>query len=644
MAWDDNLEGVAYDIAKTDSSPLRVVAGPGTGKSYAMKRRVARLLEVDGADPKRILAVTFTRNAAQSLVDDLHDLGIPGCQEINARTLHSYCFGLLSRQGVFGETGRTPRPLMTFMSSAVARFEAAPLLADIARSGDFGGARACTSRIRAFEADWARLQSDQPGWPIDEIDKQFHSMLVSWLKFHKAMLVGELVPEALRYLRNNPHAAARTDYDHVIVDEYQDLNRAEQELVQLLSERSSGLAVVGDADQSIYRFRHANPEGMEDFSNINQGTHDEELVDCRRCPQKVVAMADHLIRNNHPGSNVVRLSPFANNPEGEVHSVQWGSLESESTGLAQYVTALVESGRAKPEEIMILSPRKRIGYAIRDALRARDVPVHSFYNEEYLEPEQAQEAMCLLTLMCDKDDAVAMRWWLGQGSASWRARDYSYLRSYCEENSMSPRECLEKLSSNEISIPFTKGLVSRYDMLRARLDELAQLGVSDLLDRLFPVDEEWAEGLRGMAIDSVDDEATAATILEGVRKSITQPEAPDEADYVRVMSVHKSKGLTSKVVIVAGCVNGIFPSVLQDVSQAEGEAHLLEQRRLFYVAVTRCRELLVLSSVASIPTNIAYAMGVQAQGSRGLASQFLGELGPACPVAVRGEDWLQEAI
>jgi DNA helicase II / ATP-dependent DNA helicase PcrA len=89
MAWADGLVGVARSIAATDSTPLRVMAGPGTGKSFAMKRRVARLLE-SKQDPKRILAVTFTRNAAASLVEDLRALGVPGCENIRAGTLHSF--------------------------------------------------------------------------------------------------------------------------------------------------------------------------------------------------------------------------------------------------------------------------------------------------------------------------------------------------------------------------------------------------------------------------------------------------------------------------------------------------------------------------------------------------------------------------
>src|SRR5262245_20884688 len=107
MPWDDGLTGTARGIAGNNHSPLRVMAGPGTGKSFAMKRRAARLLE-NGQAPERILAVTFTRNAAASLVDDLRALDIPGCEEIKAGTLHAFCFRLLMKNSVFAYLRRVP--------------------------------------------------------------------------------------------------------------------------------------------------------------------------------------------------------------------------------------------------------------------------------------------------------------------------------------------------------------------------------------------------------------------------------------------------------------------------------------------------------------------------------------------------------
>jgi len=229
------------------------------------------------------------------------------------------------------------------------------MLHDLIIAGAFGPKRECTKRIRAFEAAWARLQSDEPGWPQDPVDREFQVALIGWLRFHQAMLIGELVPEALRYLRNNPGCEARAAYDHVIVDEYQDLNRAEQDLLQLLS-GDRAIALVGDVDQSIYHFRHANPDGIQTYNTRYPETHDEILNECRRCPTRVVAIADNLISYNHPDARGPRLHPKPGNKPGKIHIVQWDTIEEEATGLADYRTL---TGQGVPAgDILILTPRR----------------------------------------------------------------------------------------------------------------------------------------------------------------------------------------------------------------------------------------------------------------------------------------------
>ncbi|MEK7757482.1 MAG: ATP-dependent helicase, partial [Planctomycetota bacterium] len=435
MSWDDGLFGTARNIAATDDSPLRVMAGPGTGKSFAMKRRVARLLEA-GQEPRRILAVTFTRNAAARLVNDLHALGIANCEQVRVGTLHAFCFSLLSRRDVFDYLGRVPRPLVTFVKSGVLQFEGGVMLDDLVSHDAFGPKRNCTHRIRAFDAAWARLQSEEPGWPQDPVDRYFQAALISWLRFHESMLIGELVPEALRFLRNNAASSARTAFDHVIVDEYQDLNRAEQELIDLLVGEGA-TAIAGDVDQSIYRFRHANPEGIEEYQQQHPGTHDETLDLCHRCPTRVVAIADHLIRHNHPVALVPRLQPKPGNPQGSVHIVQWTGIDEEAQGLAGFVRTLVADRGYAPGDILILTPRRLLGYGIRDRLDEVDIPVHSFYHEEALEGGAAQRAFALLSLLVNAEDRVSLRWWRGDGSPSGRRAAYQRLRQNCEHTGLS---------------------------------------------------------------------------------------------------------------------------------------------------------------------------------------------------------------
>jgi DNA helicase II / ATP-dependent DNA helicase PcrA len=125
---------------------------------------------------------------------------------------------VLGLQNVLAVTGRVARPLN--------RFEMEPLLYDLTNS--FGDKRARGKRIRAYEAAWARLQHEQPGYAQAEADAAFENVLVAWLRFHEGMLIGEIIPELYRYLRNNPAAPERSLYEHVLVDEYQDLNKADR--------------------------------------------------------------------------------------------------------------------------------------------------------------------------------------------------------------------------------------------------------------------------------------------------------------------------------------------------------------------------------------------------------------------------------
>ena len=640
MAWDTGISGRALKIAACTESPLRVMAGPGTGKSFAMQRRVARLLE-EGVAATRVLAVTFTRNAARSMLDDLHSLGIDGCEDIDCGTLHSFCFRLLRRDDVFAFLGRVPRPLLTFTKAACLRFEAAPMVEDICSVGDFGGRRDCAKRILAFEAAWARLQSDKAGWPEDPVDKAFHAELVQWLAFHEGMLIGELIPEALRYIRGNPACAAVDAYDHVIVDEYQDLNKAEQELLDLLS-ANGNQAVVGDVDQSIYSFRHANPQGIEEFNTHRPGTHDESLDECRRCPKLVVRLADHLIKHNHPPGIPPRLKPRSGNPTGVVHVIQWPSLGDEVEGITGFVQSLINGGTA-PGDILILSPRRLIGCGIRDAIKEEGINVHSFYNEDVLDDDGVQEALTILNLAAQPEDRVSLRWWLGAGSPSWCADQYATLRKCCEDSGLSPFKALDQLVAGTLIVPGTGTLVSRYKMLKERLAGLKALSLEAVIDSLFPDGEDWAAPIREMAVSLLPDADDIADLRERLTGAITQPDIPESEDFVRVMSLHKSKGLTSKVVIVAGCVEGIIPFVDYKETPARQRELLREQRRLFYAAITRCTERLVLSSVSKFERKLAHKIRAKISSiGHTLSSRFLGELGPDLPTASRGKDWVAD--
>jgi len=634
--WDHGLVGPARRIAEIDHSPLRVVAGPGTGKTFALIRRAARLLR-EGAPPHRILACTFTRTAARDLRRELSQLGITGANRVHAGTIHALCFGILSKAEVLEITGRSPRPLLDF--------EIRFLLQDLS-SDQLGGIRDLGKRLHAFNAAWARLQSDEPGWPIDPIDRNFHTALLSWLIFHQAMLIGELVPETLRYLRNNPLSPDRRAYDHVLVDEYQDLNRAEQEVLDLLATVAS-LSVVGDEDQSIYSFKFAHPDGIATFDQTHPDTHDEVLSECRRCPTLIVEMANTLISHNRI-RQPRQLCCCEQNPAGEALVVQWRNYEEEAEGVAEFIRQRIADGSVDAGRVLVLSPRRQFGYAVRDALTRKAVNAHSFFYEEALDGNpknysncHAQMAFTLLTLLANQNDRVALRCWSGFGSPTLRKAGWSVLIRYCEDTGDAPYEILHRLSAGELSIRGTQQLVERFNHLQDLLNNLRGLSGQNLVDALFPVNQAWAVSLRILTGRLDENDFDAEALRDSLRVSITQPELPTDVEYVRIMSLHKSKGLTADLVVIVVCIDGLIPLVEGDTA-AERDRSLEEQRRLFYVAVTRTTNTLVLSSVAELPRDLAHRIGARVRGGTGrnantIASRFLSELGPILPASVRGD-------
>lgn len=547
MAWDSSLDSQspAYRIAADNSRYIRVLAGPGTGKSFALKRRVARLLE-SGVLAGRILSVTFTKVAAQDLQRELSNMGVEGCEQIRGSTLHALGMRVLSRQNVLAVTGRVARPLN--------RFEMNPLLYDLPAA--FGNKREREKRIRAYEAAWARLQHEQPGFAQVRSDAAFQQVLIAWLQFHEGMLIGEIIPELHRYLRNNPAAPERALYDHVLVDEFQDLNKAEQAVIDLLA-TTGALCVVGDDDQSLYSFKHAHPEGIRTFAQTHAGCTDHALVDCYRCPTGIVAVANALIGHNID-REPLQLTPVAANGPGEMWIKQYTDVTREAHGIAAFVDHQINVQGRGPGDILILAQRRTIGNPIHPALKLRGIPSKSYYQESELDSEVAQERLATFKLFVNRADRIALRWLLGMGSPDFRAKPYARLRTYCEQTGQSPWEALVALAAGVIQLPHCKHLVQRFQAIQNELRFLdEQTSVTDFVNPWLRSEFTGAGELRILVAGLIAAAGTPPELLSQIIEAVSQPEIPPDVTEVRIMSLHKSKGLSSPIVVIAGCIDGL---------------------------------------------------------------------------------------
>jgi len=638
MQWDDGIEGPHRDIAGSKSSRIGVLAGPGTGKtSFGLMRRVVRLLE-EGVPGERILLISFTRVAAADLRDKVGNLDAPGVEDVKAMTLHGYCFGLLQRDSVLAITGRHPRVLLDH--------EVDLMLRDI--GGDFGNLHERRRRLEAYVAGWARNIGEHPGLATDGDDLAFQQAVDRWLREHGAMLIGEVVPQAYKYLSQNPAADEMGAFDHVVVDEYQDLNALEQSLLDVLAADAS-LCIAGDDDQSIYSVRYANPDGIHEF--MDRAEVEEYSIDvCGRCPSTILAMANSII-GQAPGRADRELTPRDESEPGVVNIVQWSDIQAEADGIASAIAQDVASGRLDPGEILVLTNWRKVGEAIRQRLKEVDIPVRSFFTEEELSSDEAKTALALLRLVADENDMPAMRVLLSLGDGTGRTAAYQRLLGHCRANGETPTQALSRLHGEEkitgLNVP---ALVQRFGNAMSRVEQLMGLELAELVDALFPEDQDETADLREAALDALADAKSVDELLGKVVGAITQDDVPQSPDFVRVMSLHKSKGLTSTSVYVAGAIHGVLPTLVSNDPEEDALA-MMEGRRLFYVAVTRAASELTISSVKSVDLADASKRRVRYDKStihkeggrlvvKAIASPYLAELGPAAPAPVRGERWL----
>ncbi len=642
MEWDKNLdkESAAYRFAADNSKIIRVVAGPGTGKSFGLNRRVARLLE-QGQNPKKILAVTFTRTAAQDLQNEIQSIGISGADKVVAKTLHSFCFGLLNKKEIIQNTGRFPRPML--------EFEQKPMLNDI--DSTFGDIKNKETRLKAFEAAWARLQSEIPGFPADASDRQFENEIKSWLITHKAMLFGEMIIETFHYLRDNPLCVERQEFDHVLVDEYQDLNKAEQSVIDLLSDNGS-LTIIGDDDQSIYSFKYANPEGIREFPNTHPGCNVIDFDHCRRCPKQVVAMASRLISHN-TNRTLGDLQPFDTNQDGVVRIIQWKSLDAEIDGITRKVSSDIKDGSIRPEDVLILTPVRKIGYRVRDSLVKAGVNAKSYFREWAISTNELKYNFSLLSLLANKKDMVSLRYLLGFGNQTYRSASYKHLISYAKDNHMDTLDVLDSCVSGVLKVPRISSLINQYRIITEKLKELrfaAETDINQFIDILAP-DIQENEDFRNILIEAINlskkEGTDTQTWLQDAYKhcveKVSFPDNTSEHDHVRIMSLHASKGLSAKYVIVMSAIDELIPRIDRD-SEISIEKQIEEQRRLFYVAITRCKSskenypgTLIISSFVGLPGNEALGIGIKASAysRRSVsASRFIREFEETAPATI----------
>ena len=579
--WLDGIEGnAAYELIESNSKVIRVIAGPGSGKTTCLKRRIQRLVQKDQVNPKTMFVGTFTRAIAREIKEAL------GTQ-VRVSTLHSLAYDLLRKY---------PAACQGMRLRFLLKYEEDALLYDIEEfASNIGNIHKRREALRLLQASRSKR--------IEYSNARFAGAVGRWLRRHRAMLIGEVVYLCVVGLESADILPRMFDY--VVIDEYQDLTAAEQELVRLIWSGNGALTVMGDNDQSIYGFRFNHPEGIADFHQAWPQCKDLTFIDNHRCGNRILNIANLMMAE--AGSTKPPMI-WKSARAGKLRVVQWKTLDDEINGLAEYIRAHAQ------ESFLVLVPRRFIGYRLVDAIGQG---AKAAFSEQVLEHPIAQESFAAASLLADPRDSAAVRAYLGfhgtkRGHAPRRnAEAYNRLPPDTEGHAL-----IRLIANGEVSISGTG-----QSHIRKRAKQAVELierslTASEIVDLLFDealTEEEGDEEKRRWLIEDLRELHTASQELLSMRdppnlslaiaalRYRIATRAPlrtseDEEPRAKIMTLHSAKGLEADNVVIAGVADQFMPGMETDPQV------IAEQRRLLYVAVTRARDSLIISWPRRIQT------------------------------------------
>lgn len=586
--WLEGIEGEAVrQLITSDSKVIRVVAGPGSGKTTGLKRRVQRLIQGDNVSPDRIFVGTFTRAIAKDLAEALgvavtsDELLVEKSGSVNVSTLHSHALRLI-RSYPTSRPGRELRFLLDY--------EKEVMLYDIGETLTIlNNQTERQSELKKVCAAWAEGTNLALAGFVGEMDR--------WLRRHAGMLIDEVVNLARVALEAGDIPTG--EFDHVIIDEYQDLTAAEQRLVEVIWSNEGSLVVLGDDDQSIYSFRYNHPGGITEFVERWEVLADLGIPENRRCGKIIVDLGNAMMAE--AGS---RKAPMISKrgEDGDMALVYWPSLGNETSGLAQYIRA------RKDTRFLVLVPRRFIGYRLKKAIGSDAL---TSFHEEVLEHPLVQQRFTLAGIKSNPNDRVGLRTLLGfhangiEHGSKRNAKAYASI----QQSTLEGVELLQAIHSGTLKVS-GEGSKNIRAQARQALEFLNTTFESDeeTIDALFDPDlskpivdsekrekaREDLEHLRDSAkqLYEKSQEKALEKILDQLRYKISMriPLIEPHAVRVHIMTHFGAKGLEADAVVVSSVADQIIPGFADQKEQAREE-----QRRLLYVSVTRAKKELVIS-------------------------------------------------
>jgi len=625
----DNLNPEQKKAVVHENGPLLILAGAGSGKTRVLTRRIAYLIKEYGVSPWNILALTFTNKAAREMRERVDELIDEGAENIWVSTFHSACVKMLRRfidrigyERSFNiydtdDTKAVMKQVLKSLNIDNKKFPEKTCLNIISNAkNDFIDAEefAANSRFGADKDVYSRVYLEYEKRMKSNNALDFDDILVKTVELFQAD------KDTLEYYQRR--------FRYILVDEYQDTNIVQFKLLKLLAnfvnedgEIEHNLCVVGDDDQSIYKFRGADIRNILNFEKIYPGSLVIKLEENYRSTANILEAANGVISNNKKRKNK-RL--WTNKESGASISYRtYDTGEREADGVTNIIRQTVKEKKANYSDIAVLYRTNAQSRAIEEKFVYNNIPYKIYGGTNFYSRKEIKDILAYLKTIHNIKDDTQVRRILNVPKRGIGTATEDRIAEYAAEKEISFFEACMRVQS----IPGLSRAVTKVEkfvaFIGAKIREFKDTNsfkaeVEALIDETGYVEELKAEGTDEALsrLDNIDEFINKVAVFELGQKDsgdimldsfledvslATDADNKDaengSADKVMLMTLHSAKGLEFKIVFIVGMEEGLFPSRMTIFANDESE--LEEERRLCYVGITRAMEKLYISNAAA---------------------------------------------
>ena len=637
MSLLDALNEPQRQAVMATDGPLLILAGAGSGKTRVLTHRTAYLIEECGVNPYNIMAITFTNKAAGEMRERIDQMVGYGSESIWVCTFHSTCVRILRRyidRLGFGTnfTIYDSDDQKTLMKDICKRLE---IDTKMYKEKMFLSA---ISSAKDELIDPIEFETRAAGDYVKRKQAQVYREYQQALKQNNALDFDDLIMKTVELFKLDKEVLAsyQDRFRYIMVDEYQDTNTAQFELIRLLALKYQNLCVVGDDDQSIYKFRGANIYNILNFEHHFPDATVIKLEQNYRSTQNILDAANAVIANNQ-GRKEKRL--WTDNGAGDrITFEQLDTAAEEADFVARDIARRVRKGEYQYKDCAILYRTNAQSRLFEERFITANIPYKIFGGVNFYARKEVKDLLAYLKTIDNGQDDLAVRRIINIPKRGIGAASINKVALYAQEQEISFYDALcvaeqvpglgkaaAKIRPFVLFIQSMKAkakLLSVADLLQEVIEttgyvrELEAEGTDEAEARIENIDE-----LISKAVDYAEGEEapTLNGFLENVALVADIDSFDENSDYVVLMTLHSAKGLEFPNVYLAGLEDGLFPSYMS-ITSDNSQAEIEEERRLAYVGITRAKKNLTITS--------ARVRMVRGQTQYGKVSRFVREIPP----------------